>query len=553
VVKVTTDMNRKSWVQGLCGARRRATVLAGLGLLAACGAGAAPVSGQGRLWPTTPRMGEGTDRLIVHYKDRGAALGLDAAHLSRAQSVGQQWGVSIVHRRRTGLGSDVLQLGRRLASPDLQALAAAMKQQDSSIDFVEPDRVMHALSTGTDPLLSQQWSLFDPTGGIQAIYAWSASWGAGQVVAVVDTGVRPHVDLQDNLLSGYDFVSTTFVSNDGDARDADPSDPGDWVTAGYCSTDAAAANSSWHGTHVAGIVAAVAGNGEGVMGVAPQAKVLPVRVLGRCGGYTSDIADGVIWAAGGSVAGVPANTHPARVINLSLGGSGACATTTQTAINKARSLGAVVVVAAGNDGADASQTSPANCNGVITVAATNRSGGRTWYSNTGSNVTLAAPGGDDSGWILSTLNDGTTTPGSDSYAYYGGTSMATPHVSGTVALMLARDPSLTPDQVRSILTSTARPFPASCDGCGAGIVNALDAVLAASDLVASTSSTTTVTEIEPNNAVSSAQSLSSLPVVVQGSSSSSSDADFYKVTLAGGVAVAATLTPQAGSTRSVCV
>jgi serine protease len=168
---------------------------------------------------------------------------------------------------------------------------------------------------------------------------------------------------------------------------------------------------------------------------------------------------------------------------LSLGGSGACDTTTQNAVNTARSRGTVVIVAAGNSNANASGFSPANCTGVITVAAVNRSGGRAYYSNFGSIVDVAAPGGDtrtsSANGVASTLNSGTTTPGSDAYAYYQGTSMATPHVAGVAALMFSVKPSLTPAQVESILKSTTRAFPATCSQCGTGIVNAAAAVAAA--------------------------------------------------------------------------
>mgnify|MGYP003042995289 CR=1 FL=1 len=195
-----------------------------------------------------------------------------------------------------------------------------------------------------------------------------------------------------------------------------------------------------------------------------------MRVLGRCGGFTSDIADGLIWASGGTVSGVPANANPARVANLSLGGSGACGTTMQSAVNSARSRGMTVVVAAGNSNANAGNFTPANCGGVVTIAAVNRGGGKAFYSNFGAVVDVAAPGGDvrtsAANGILSTLNSGTTTPGGDSFAFYQGTSMATPHVAGVAALMLARNSSLTPDQVETHLRNTARAFPATCSQCG---------------------------------------------------------------------------------------
>jgi serine protease len=191
-----------------------------------------------------------------------------------------------------------------------------------------------------------------------------------------------------------------------------------------------------------------------------------------------------VWASGGSVSGVPVNANVARVINLSLGGPGSCGATTQNAINSARSRGTVVVVAAGNENQNASNSSPANCSGVITVASVNRSGGRAYYSNYGAVVDLAAPGGDirtsGSNGVLSTLNSGSTTPGSDTYEFYQGTSMAAPHVAGVVALMLSRNAALSPDDVESRLKGSTRSFPAKCNQCGTGIVDALAAVNAAS-------------------------------------------------------------------------
>jgi subtilisin family serine protease len=299
------------------------------------------------------------------------------------------------------------------------------------------------------------------------------------VVGVIDTGYRPHKDLVGNILPGYDMISDTGVSQDGDGRDSDASDPGDWAPAGVCYSSHPGSNSSWHGTHVAGTIAAVTNNGIGVTGVAYKAKVVPIRVLGRCGGYTSDIADAIIWGAGGSVSGVPDNENPAKVLNLSLGGSGRCGYTQQNAIDTARTLGATVVVAAGNSNTNASNTTPANCSGVVTVAAVDRSGGKAWYSNYGSVVDVASPGGDTrvtANGILSTLNSGSTSPGSDSYAFYQGTSMATPHVAGAAALLYSVDPSITPNEVEATLKNTSRSFPRSCSQCGSGIVDAGAAV-----------------------------------------------------------------------------
>jgi serine protease len=196
------------------------------------------------------------------------------------------------------------------------------------------------------------------------------------------------------------------------------------------------------------------------------AKVVPVRVLGKCGGSVSDIVDAIVWASGGTVSGVPANANPAKVLSLSLGGGGACGSF-QAAINTARANGAVFVVAAGNENSNVSTSSPANCSGVISVAATTKAGARASYSNYGSTIVVSAPGGDGSGGagdILSTLNTGTTTQGSETYAYYAGTSMATPHVSALAAAIFSLNPALTPDQVKTYITANARALPGSCSG-----------------------------------------------------------------------------------------
>jgi serine protease len=429
-----------------------------------------------------------TDRLIVKYKDDAdtSRTGVPARAIDRARQAvldraGQTYGATLRALRATANGANVLQLNRTMSLDEARQLAAELKSRDTNVEYAEPDRILVPLATPTDPSYTQQWDLFEASGGINAPAAWAKSTGAGINVAVIDTGYRPHADLSGQILPGYDFISTTSIANDGGGRDTDASDPGDWTPAGSCGSGIPAADqhSSWHGTHVSGTIAAKTNNGLGIAGIAYNAKIVPARVLGRCGGYTSDIADAMIWASGGTVTGVPANANKARVLNLSLGGSGACDTTTQNAINSARSRGAVVVVAAGNSNTNAINSNPANCAGVITVAATNRAGGKASYSNYGTNVTVAAPGGDNGAGILSTLNSGTTTPASDNYAYYMGTSMATPHVAGVVALMLAANPALTPDDVAAKLKSTARAFPAACSGCGAGIVNASAAVDAA--------------------------------------------------------------------------
>jgi serine protease len=497
-----------------------------------------------------------TDRLIVKYRHGapGASAAATAGQRGRlhriAQDVALRHGVQMHLLRLGAFDMHVMQIDRRVRHADVQALARDIAASDPDVEYAEPDRILQPQFTPNDIQYGQQWHYFEPAGGLNLPPAWDKATGSGVVVAVLDTGYRPHADLAANVLPGYDLIADTFVANDGTARDSDARDPGDAVTAGACGGGQPAQDqsSSWHGTHVAGTIAALSNNGSGVAGVAFGARVVPVRVLGKCGGYTSDIASGIVWASGGAVTGLPANPNPARVLNLSLGGSGACDTTSQNAINAARSRGAVVVVSAGNSNADASGFSPASCNGVITVAAVNRGGGRAYYSNFGARVTVAAPGGDmrssAANGILSTLNAGRTAPGVDSYAWYQGTSMAAPHVAGVAALMLSRNPALTPDDVAARLRSSARPFPAACTGCGAGIVDASAAIDAAGGNGAPPPSS--VAEVESNNSLGTAQAVTR-PVTVSGTMGSTTDSDFFRVSLGAGQTLTATLAPNAAS------
>jgi serine protease len=490
-----------------------------------------------------------TDRLIVKYKDavdnsKGAvpARALSAARQALIARAGQQVGATLRALHATATGADVLQLSRSMSLDEAKALAAELQARDPDVEYAEPDRIMLPLFVPNDPMYSQQWDFYEAKAGLNLPAAWDKSTGAGINVAVIDTGYRPHADLSGQTLPGYDFINSAAIAGDGNGRDSDASDNGDNTTAGQCGTGMPAQDqaSSWHGTHVAGTIAAKTNNGVGVAGVAFGARIVPARVLGKCGGYTSDIADAIVWASGGAVTGVPANANKARVLNLSLGGSGACDTTTQNAINSARSRGAVVVVAAGNSNINAANASPANCAGVITVAAVGRSGGKASYSNYGANVDIAAPGGDSGAGILSTLNAGTSTPAGDTYAYYMGTSMATPHVAGVAALMLAKNPNLTPDEVEAKLKSTARAFPAACSGCGAGIVDAAAAVNAVTATVAVVAPTQN--EVESNNYISNANAVTVAGTVVNGSLSSTTDNDYFVVQVPAGKTLTATLT-----------
>jgi serine protease len=396
----------------------------------------------------------------------------------------------------------VLDLGRPVLKSDLTRFT------DPLIVAVEPDLRVFPTFVPNDSNFSSQWDMSNASAGaadysVRAPGAWEYTRGSADItVAVLDTGITTHREFTGRTVAGYDFVSDPATANDGGGRDSNPADPGDWVTSSEstqfggdfegCDVE----NSSWHGTHVAGTIGATGNNSTGIAGLNWVSKIQPIRVLGKCGGSLYDVADAIEWAAGGSVLGVPENATPAKVINISLGAptiSDVCPTFLQSSINEARSLGALVVVAAGNDTDDAAYATPANCNGVITVAATARNGKRAYYSNFGEYVDIAAPGGDyrvDSE-ILSTLNSGTSAPRTSSsgqiYGSYQGTSMAAPHVAGVLSLLLSIDPTLTETEVRALMASTATPFPSdtgaspcsTANTCGAGIINATALILAA--------------------------------------------------------------------------
>ena len=395
--------------------------------------------------------------------------------------------------------SHLLKLDRAVSLDEARALAAKLST-NTEIESVEPDVRMQAHAfMPNDPGYSGalgQWHFMTPrgsnAGGADLPPAWEMTLGNGTVeVAVLDTGYRPHSDLQP-VLPGYDFVSSLAMANDGNGRDADASDPGDAVVANECGRGAAAARSSWHGTHVMGIIAALMNNGLYGAGIAPNVRIVPVRVLGKCGGYTSDIIDGMRWAAGLAVPGAPKNAYPARIINLSLGISGTCSRAFQAAINDVNAAGAIVVVSNGNGGFN-SVNQPANCAGTLAVTAHSVDGDSATYANLGVQTLISAPGGgcgtlarncveiysSNGLGIYSLGNTGASRPASDGYSIKYGTSMAAPHVSGAIALMLSLNPSLSRDEVVSLLRASARAFPASSacllransGMCGAGILD----------------------------------------------------------------------------------
>jgi serine protease len=402
------------------------------------------------------------NRYIVHFDD---SITAKTAVTERVHAMAQR-GSSVRRVRHLAAGGELFEL----SAVEAEAMAAS-----KGVIAVEEDRMVSLAGGIIDPLWRRQWYMHDPKVGIEAPVAWRDTRGEGAIVAVLDTGVTPHPEFDGQLLPGYDFITDAQAARDGDGRDADPTDEGDWVEAGDCRARQSSP-SSWHGTHVTGIVVARAGNTPGIVGVAPEAKVVPVRVMGRCGGRLSDVADAIVWASGGEVAGIPSRP-PVDVINLSLRVHGACGMTMSRAIAQARARGTAVVAAAGNDSIKASGVAPANCPGVVSVAALARDGSMAWYSNYGEGVTVAAPGGslgrmgiDD---ILSSVDGGERGRQRPIFKYYAGTSMAAPQVAGLVALMRSADPLIGVDEITAQLVDNARPLPGPCPkGCGAGLIDA---------------------------------------------------------------------------------
>ncbi len=524
-----------------------------IALAALCAASVLTIAPRSQAATVVTRGSEETGRVIVKFKADSPVLRAQASTTAlesgRAQALGTRLGLamrsgaSIADRTQVvfadGIGSEAL--AQRLATQaDIEYAVPDGRERH----FSAPNDPLYAAGVGGNGPAVGQWYLRAPAGEVKSSLdvetAWQITTGSPNiVVAVLDTGVRfDHPDLQPvasggNLLPGYDMISDAAHANDGDGRDADASDPGDWVTQAeiskvggsfyQCTTSPE--DSSWHGTQMSGLIAALTNNGLGMASVGRNVRVLPVRVLGKCGGAESDIIAGMRWAAGLAVPGVPANPNPARVINMSLGSpNNPCDAAYQDAVNQVTAAGTVIVVAAGN-GTGYAVTRPANCAGVVAVAAVRHVGTKVGYSNLGPEVAISAPGGNcvNTGLndpclypILSTWNSGTTTPKdptyTDSYNYFYGTSLSAPLVAGTVALMLSAQPTLTPYQVRALLQSSARTFPttgadnsdgpvAQCtapridifgnpipqlecycttDTCGAGMLNAGAAVAAAS-------------------------------------------------------------------------
>lgn len=434
----------------------------------------------------------------------------------RMALVAQGSGVKAFAHRQLSGDHRLLRFAKPLQGDDLQDAMRRLRLHPD-VAFVEPDVRVPLAQIPNDAEFSKQWHLGSRTLAASALdmnASWAITTGTSAItVAVLDTGVlRSHPDLAamgNRLLSGYDFVDEVEFANDGDGRDSDASDPGDFVTADEAGSPlfrqlgCRASPNSWHGTFIAGQIAAAANNAVGVVGIDWNANLLPVRVSSKCGAQLSDILDGMRWAAGLAVEGVPPNPNPARIINLSFGGDQACTASYQSVIDELASVGTLVVVAAGNGSGSQSRQlrRPADCRGVLTVGAVQDDGAKTAYSFVGSNVALMAPGGHSASnttttLILSTDNTGTTTVGSNIYGYKQGTSFAAPLAVGVASLMLAINPRLSPDSLITRMKTAALPHPitgsypsclvnntvackCSTSECGDGLLNPLGSLLSA--------------------------------------------------------------------------
>ncbi len=487
-----------------------------------------------------------TDRIIVKFRATAArvqsAAG-EAAGTDRVVALAARTGLRLQLARSVSPQMHAVKLDRMLSGAELRD-AIARIAGDAAVEYAVADGRKYRAAIPNDPLygtgqVTQQWWLTPPSSTfvspIDAEHAWDITTGSTRVVvAVLDSGVLyDHPDLGrfeqgGKVLPGYDMISDPVVANDGDGRDSDASDPGDWITQADLSntvfSGCSVSDSSWHGTHIAGIIGARTNNSVGVAGIGWSNWVLPVRVLGKCFGYDSDIIAGIRWAAGLSVPGVPDNPYPARVINMSLGSQDACTAPYQNAIDEVRARAVLVVAAAGNDSAGAS-AAPANCPGVMSVTALRHVGTKVGFANWGTDVTIAAPGGncinltgDCLHPIVSTGNSGTQQPAAMIYDGQLGTSFSTPMVAGVAGLMLAVNPYLNAQELSARMRTTARAFPPpdptllACsdpsfvpnangnlpnDGqcnctttsCGAGMLDARAAVVAAANPVAAIATT----------------------------------------------------------------
>ncbi|MCC7327548.1 MAG: S8 family peptidase [Burkholderiales bacterium] len=436
-------------------------------------------------------------KLIVKFKP--GAAGTPAERVARLAA---DTGITLVQRRMMAIGAQVLTSPEVKSQQDAEAIAGRLAAHPD-VAYAERSHRVRAQRVPDDPLFANQLYLAAGAATIDAPGAWDETVGSASiVVAVLDTGSTAHADLAGRLLAGYDFVSSAALSNDGGSadaagsyRDADASDPGDWVSAAdiaanmiFSDNDCTVRDSSWHGMSVMGVIAAATDNGRYLAGVDWRARILPLRVLGKCYGDDPDVADAIAWAAGLPVPGVPINATPAQVINLSLGDPGPCPQFMQDAIAAALANGITrAIVAAGGNANSSEAFFPAVCDGVIAVAASTLAGSRAGYSNFGARIDIAAPGGNGSGAsannILSLTDVGATGPVADGVRARSGTSFAAPLVSGVLSLMLSVAPGLSAADLRQLLVASAKPFPmgSTCTTaiCGAGLLDAPGAVIRA--------------------------------------------------------------------------
>lgn len=435
--------------------------------------------------------------LIVSFRSMEAKL-LSRNNLPPPQELIEEIirlsGIPLEFNRAMSLDRFVFRFPKTLSWTEAEIIMNRVKQS-VNVESVEPNTLVNHSMIPNDPYYALQWNLqssVDFPGSADLSRAWDVTVGsANTVVAVVDTGVRPHPEFASRLLPGYDFVSDPFRANDGDGRDNNAIDPGDWTQAGECGNGSPARDSSWHGTHVTGIIAATGNNSSGIAGINWLTRILPVRVIGKCGAEAADIVEGMQWAAGIAIPGVPTNPYPAQIINVSLGGpwpGGCTGTLYPDAINKIKATGALIIVAAGNDTEETAHYVPASCDGVMTVGAVGPYGDRASYSNYSLKyqVDISAPGGDMTRYgvraagILSTVNSSKTAPGSGTLTenYQDGTSMAAPHVSGVASLALALDPQIAPELLILSIRYGSRAFPSDskCTTyyplCGWGVLDA---------------------------------------------------------------------------------
>lgn len=449
------------------------------------------VMAQGAPDGASARQPETTARLIVKLRlagdgrARAQALGGSDGASARVSALGQRIGLAQRLSRSLGGDMSVIELDEPLAGTELTSALESLRT-DPEVEFAEIDQRRYAQALPDDPRYGSQWYLqAEQPSAVNFTAAWDLSTGSTDtVIAVLDTGVRfDHPDLGregtvpgGRLLAGRDFVSgesaSSFVSaNDGNGWDDDPSDPGDWITAAEAASGPLSrcdeSDSSWHGTRVTGILGAISDNMEGIAGGTWAARILPVRVLGKCGGFDSDIIAAMRWAAGLGVPGVPANPVPAKVLNLSLGGSGNCTSSYRQVISDLTAAGVLVVAAAGNEHGPVH--TPGNCPGALAVAGLRHVGTKVGYSSFGTEVGISAPAGNCvnlSGQpclfpLMTTSNTGITVPGLSTYSGGIGTSFAVPMVSAVAGLMHALNDQLANSEIIARIKAGSRPFPAS--------------------------------------------------------------------------------------------